>query len=166
MRVLINVFVICLFPFIFNSLPYGKAGKMTVERYCNTRFNYCLDYPTAIFDGIVESDNDDGIQLVSEKYHLTLSVAGSHNVLEWSFQELYEMEMNDIIAHYEVIREIQSVFTDAYYEAEWKADGCLLYTKIYNFNGTLVTIELETAENAPTDIYELLKEQLIITQNT
>lgn len=56
------------------ALVYDTITVPTYERYCNTRYNYCISYPSAIFRPQGESDSGDGQIFKSEDGHNELRV--------------------------------------------------------------------------------------------
>ena len=75
-------------PFIISK----KEDKTTdLTEYCNSRFQFCVEYPTSIFPEKIIPDNGDGITLTSKKEHLSATFFGSWNVDNKTPKELYQL---------------------------------------------------------------------------
>ncbi|MBR9920933.1 MAG: hypothetical protein GYB31_08835 [Bacteroidetes bacterium] len=59
------------------------------QRYCNSRYNFCVSYPADIFVTSEESPNDDGIQLTSKTEDVEMRVTGYYNVMGWGLKDEY-----------------------------------------------------------------------------
>ena len=67
------------------------------ERYCNTRYNFCLTYPGDIFVESEQSPNDDGILLKSADRDVEMRVTGYYNVMGWSLEDEYDSLLETIM---------------------------------------------------------------------
>ncbi|MEN0041116.1 MAG: hypothetical protein AAF764_07230 [Pseudomonadota bacterium] len=71
------LFSVLWFGLLAMSLP-AKA-EQGWGQYCNPRYQFCIDYPTGVFEQRIEADNGDGITLVSTEDGAELRIYGVMN---------------------------------------------------------------------------------------
>ena len=64
------------------------------DRYCNVRFNFCIDFPKNIFTQKELSNNGDGAVFSSPNKELVMNISGEFNVLNRTIQEQMESLFN------------------------------------------------------------------------
>lgn len=67
-----NIFPTVILGFSLLSLSFRLQN--TYHKYCNARFEYCIEYPTELI-GMGESDNGDGQEFVSNDKKANLKVS-------------------------------------------------------------------------------------------
>ncbi len=114
-------------------------------RYCNPRYDFCLEYPEKVFTEKHSSSNDDGLVLMSADGDVRMRVSGYYNVMGWSAAE----EMEDLKT---VLRErygnklelIAQHNTPEGIEVTFKADYITIYCFITTHHENFVVLEIET----------------------
>ncbi len=82
---------------LMGCIPCGLLAQNQVDgRYCNSRFNYCLDYPAPPIQTVEESDNQDGALLSNPDMGIYLQVSGSNNVTNWTVEQVLKMEQEEV----------------------------------------------------------------------
>lgn len=71
------------------AVPAG-AQELGWQTYVNDRFGYSVDIPAGYLRPLPPPENGDGLGFESVDGAVTLSVFGSNNGLEWTFDEYYE----------------------------------------------------------------------------
>jgi len=71
------LFSMAWFGLLALSLPAGAEDAW--GQYCNPRYQFCMDYPTGVFEDRIEADNGDGITLVSTDDGAELRIYGVMN---------------------------------------------------------------------------------------
>lgn len=69
------------FGFVFFSLATMSANATDYEKYCNSRYGFCIDYPAHLLIK-PEPENGDGRQFYEENF--TMTVSGINNALDES----------------------------------------------------------------------------------
>ena len=59
------------------------------EKYCNSRFGFCLDYSPGLLPQKHISENNDGVALLSADGNAQVRASGYFNVMGWSVAEEY-----------------------------------------------------------------------------
>jgi hypothetical protein len=78
-------------------MPCGLLAQDQIDgRYCNSRYNYCLDYPAPTIQKVEESDNQDGALLSNPDMGIYLQVSGSNNITNWTAEEVLKMEKEEV----------------------------------------------------------------------
>lgn len=75
------------------NLFFPKSGT---ERYCNERFEFCVEYPNSIFTETLYSDNGDGVILTTEKDQLQMTISGMYNPEDRSTEEVMDEIVSDL----------------------------------------------------------------------
>ncbi len=101
MRPLISLIIICTLPFLFLSVhedkvPIVEAGMIQDTSYCNTRFNFCINYPSDLLPTSLSSANDDGIILKNTTNKAVVIVNGSYNITGWYPSDLFQTTVERI----------------------------------------------------------------------
>ena len=155
MRLLINILIISLFP-IFLSSSIAEITDES-ERYCNERFNYCLEYPSDYFLAPIGASNGDGILLTTKDNKVRVRVAGSYNVMDWSIKDVYYFNFEHLIKETKEIEHLESTFDETYGEVSLKIGEEITHYQIYLLNDayTILTISVpEDAEELLTQLKE------------
>ena len=84
-----TLFSIVWFGLLALSLPAGAQDGW--GQYCNARYQFCIDYPTGLFEQRIEADNGDGITLVSTDDGAELRTYGVMNGDELPMETLQQI---------------------------------------------------------------------------
>ncbi len=104
---------------------------LTLNQYCNNRFDYCVSYPDDLFDTILKPANNDGRTWVSEDGNMHLTVYGTNN-LDWSLKDEYSRWIDILKSNNENdLRLKTNVLFDDYFELAGVIDGNYYYHKTY-----------------------------------
>lgn len=128
-------------PLLLNANPLLNPPN----RYCNPRYDFCLEYPQAVFAERHSSANDDGLVLMSADRDVRMRVSGYYNVMGWSAAE----EMEDFKAalkdrygsKLELISQHQ---TAEGIEATFKVEYITIYCLLTVRGDSFVSLEIET----------------------
>lgn len=75
------------------NLFFPKSGT---ERYCNERFEFCVEYPNGIFTETLYSDNGDGVILTTKNDQLQMTISGMHNPEDRSTEEVMDEILSEL----------------------------------------------------------------------
>jgi hypothetical protein len=78
-----------LFIFLLLCLLVEPSYAQKYEKYCNARFDYCVEYPIGFLSPQGEADNADGQAFLSKDAVVSMKVWGSNNVLNESLKQRY-----------------------------------------------------------------------------
>lgn len=146
MRPLINLSIMLLLPLAIGFSSYDgtptTAAPRDTGRYCNARFDFCLNYPDQLFTQKAKSDNDDGVRLTSADGKLCVEVSGSYNVANWSLTDIYDFTFQDITAdHPDEVKYISYNIGKTSYEATFQyANELHYYHTVLLQNNSFVTL--------------------------
>ncbi len=115
-----------------NSLVFGQ---LTYDTYCNSRFDYCVEYPT-ILTPQPEADNGDGRIFISKNKKVTLFAWGS-NSLDEDLASQLENTVRDKKVVYKAVKK------DWFIISGYNKDGNIFYQKTILSDGIFKTILLE-----------------------
>lgn len=125
-----------------NTLAFGH---LTYDTYCNSRFDYCVEYPT-ILAPQPEAENGDGRIFVSQNKKVTLFAWGSN-----ALDEDLESKLETTIRNKKVV--YKAVKKDWFIVSGYNKDGNIFYQKTILADGVFKTVLLEypTAEKPTYD---------------
>jgi hypothetical protein len=72
------------------SVALAGTPPDLLEKYCNSRFGFCVEYPGSFLTQKYISENNDGVAVLSADADIQLRVYGYFNVMGWSLQEEYQ----------------------------------------------------------------------------
>ncbi|RMF25861.1 MAG: hypothetical protein D6765_09820 [Bacteroidetes bacterium] len=128
-----------------------------VDRYCNERFRFCLEFPTEEFPYSLLADNGDGVTLLNPALDYDLKVVGSYNVLDWSVEELLAFHLEGFAERnpsYEIVHQAISEHT---YELALLQNGKLFYQRVYWYPDWYLTLTLSLPQDSAEYLDHLLQ---------
>lgn len=157
MKPIINFAILLVMPMAigFSSIKDTIHHNTAPDgRYCNARFDFCVNFPEALFTKQISSDNDDGIRLTSADGKVRVDVSGAYNVGNWSVVDMYEFALNDIDAdHPEKVKHFGHEIGKTYYEATFEYGNELYFSRtVLHHNNTYITLTIAV----PADMEGLL----------
>lgn len=158
MKKIIRILAFCFLPFLLTAQGLPADGL-----YCNARFDYCVEYPQAVLGQYKLADNSDGVILYTEGEELEVEIAGSNNVMDWGFQDLYEMNLEALSLLYGRVEVERFNQTDRYFEFEVALQEGAIYQRTYNFNGVLVTLEIRAGPGVSPALFKKLQDEIRVT---
>lgn len=119
-------------------------APLPVERYCNTRYGFCVDYPEDVFPVQHISTNDDGVIAMSDDGNYQLRVYGYFNVMDWSVQDEFSDYLEVLQANHDMeVKQIFSRFDGDQYEAQFEIGSKVIYEKTYKKGEFFISMSLE-----------------------
>ncbi|MBK6620899.1 MAG: hypothetical protein IPH04_03440 [Saprospirales bacterium] len=117
----------------------------SVERYCNARYGFCLDYPGAVLNQKHVSENNDGVAVLSADGNYQLRVYGYFNVMGWSVSEEYQDFLEVIRSNNNgaPIKELEKNFTEDQFEVLLQVGKMLHYEKTILKGNHFISLTLE-----------------------
>jgi hypothetical protein len=82
-----------LFIFLLLCLLVEPSYAQKYEKYCNARFEYCVEYPVGFLSPQGEADNADGQAFLSKDAVVSMKVWGSNNVLNEGLKQRYNEDL-------------------------------------------------------------------------
>lgn len=73
-----------------------SASELKYKTYCNSRYDFCIDYPANFLFPQPESDNGDGRSFWDKANNPILTVYGTNNIDEKSLKEVFQAEINEV----------------------------------------------------------------------
>ncbi|MCB0706283.1 MAG: hypothetical protein KDC34_13285 [Saprospiraceae bacterium] len=95
MRKRTQLLALLVFAFFIGS---GFSAAEAPQRYCNSRYNFCVTFPTEIFVNKEVSPNNDGIILTSAERDIEMRVTGYYNAMGWTLEDEYNEILETIQA--------------------------------------------------------------------
>jgi hypothetical protein len=81
------------FIFLLICLLVEPSYAQKYGKYCNARFDYCVEYPVGFLSPQGEADNADGQAFLSKDAVVSMKVWGSNNVLNESLEQRYNEDL-------------------------------------------------------------------------
>jgi len=69
-----------------------KTKPFNYDKYCNTRFEYCISYPQGLLDPQPEADNGDGRKFLNSDHEVVMLVYGQNNAQDETLAGKYAEE--------------------------------------------------------------------------
>lgn len=127
LRISLFCSLVCLAALPAGSGVFPYLGMQ--EKYCNSRYDFCLEYPDAVLNQKHVAENNDGIAVLSADENFQLRVYGYFNVMGWSVSEEYQdfLEVMRSNNDGEVIKELEKSFTENQFEVLFLVGGRKLH---------------------------------------
>jgi len=106
-RLLILLF---LLPFIFASTPVEES-----DQYCNSRFDYCVEFYQDIFTERTLSANGDGAFFSSPNGEITMTINGEYDILGRSVKEQFELFLAPISTPQNAVIDHTTIFGENHF---------------------------------------------------
>jgi hypothetical protein len=153
-------FTLLLFSlFSFSGILAQETGK-----YCNGRYNYCLEYPEALFPKKDISENNDGLVLTSADGDIQVRVFGYFNVMDWPIQDEYEDFLEVVKSSLKVpIDDVSTVFSGDEFESVITAGDKIHYERTILKDNNFISLTIATNRRGMDDIthsLDSLKQQV------
>ncbi len=84
--------------------PPNASLAQSINRYCTSRFNYCVDYPSPPFQEVQETANEDGALFTNEQMGLQLQVSAVYNVTNWTLKEIQQLEEEELLDQFAEVK--------------------------------------------------------------
>ncbi len=150
--------------FLLTAALYAQQTKT----YCNNRFDFCVQYPAELKTDEGGSVNADGIILEAEG-GVTIFVSGSHNVMDWTPERIFEFARADFADAAEVeevaVENIGTEMSEQGFEARFSAGNSYEYCRMWNFGDAYLVITITGPEEQAEKI-EALKEAIQVTPDS
>ncbi len=145
-------------------IGFTSTKKTTDSQYCNSRFNFCMEYPEDLFSKKFESDNGDGVHIFSKNEDMYVEAFGSYNVMNWTPEDIYFFLGDNLKGDYTIVKELSHHIGDDSYDVVYRVDDELRYYKSLLQNNSYLTLVI----SVPVGMEELLnslKNEVILTVN-
>lgn len=141
------------------------------ERYCNTRFSFCIEYPGTTLTQKHISENNDGMAVMSADGDIQLRVYGYFNVMGWSVTEEYKDFLEVTRSNNGEVKELESNLRDNQFDVLLQAGKRLHYERTVLKGNHFVSMTLEvnrrgarSMEDSRVQVKQLLDE-IVLTVN-
>jgi len=132
-------------PAVVDWLPQGNTSK----EYCNSRYNFCVEFPDYIFTKEEVAPNGDGIILTSEDDNIQARVSGYNNVMDWPVRAEYR-DFLDLIEYENEgveIKEIQTDFATDHFECLLEVGPQLYYENTHLIGEDFINLSMQLNRN-------------------
>ena len=152
---------------MFISFSSKNLHLETDGKYCNARFDFCIQYPSTLLTEKTMSDNDDGIRLTSKDGKVCAEASGAYNVGNWSLTDIYDFTFQDITADYpDQVRYISYNIGKTSYEATFQYGNELHYYKtMLHHDNSYVTLMIAVPKGMEELLNSLKKEMSLDLQS-
>lgn len=124
---------------------FATEPPALANRYCNPRYDFCLEYPETVFTEKHSSSNDDGLLLMSSDRDVRMRVSGYYNIMGWSAQDEMEEYKAALTERYGTKLQLLSQHdTPEGVEATFKVEHISIYCLITTRHENFAVLELET----------------------
>lgn len=131
------------------------APAQTLEKYCNSKYVYCVGYPASLLTPQGEPDAGDGQVFLSKDKAIDLTVWGAHNALDETLQAAYDSTLASLDKErskvtYKLLRPPWFVASGT------TAKGQIFYRKTFLVDGTFKTLILTYPAARKTELDALV----------
>ena len=131
---------------VFMSAWVAQAnnGSPVLEKYCNSRYGFCVEYPESLLTQKHISANNDGLAVLSADGNYQLRVYGYFNVMGWGVNEEYVdfLEVTQSNTQAEV-KELEKNFSEDQFEVLLMVGKKLHYERTILKGNHFVSLSLE-----------------------
>ena len=131
---------------LYATLLAGVENLPTVlEKYCNSRYGFCVEYPDVLLTQRHVSENNDGVALLSTDGNFQLRVYGYFNVMGWTVNDEYVdflevVQSNNPDAE---VKELEKKFKEDEFEVLLLVGKKLHYERTVLRGNTFISMTLE-----------------------
>jgi hypothetical protein len=94
-KLIMRTYILTLFLGLGVFFQVSLYSQASAETYCNNRFGFCVTYPTEVQAQQSDAINGDGIILSNADGDITINISGSHNVMDWSMEKIFNFTKED-----------------------------------------------------------------------
>ena len=124
-------------------------GQTPTEKYCNARYDFCVEYPSSIFTEKYESANGDGIELINKDGNAYVVASGANNTLNTTVEAEYKNFLNYVIHSEGAIKEIDSFKGDNFLEITVQVRNKYFYYQTYISDKFIIAAMVRTDLDDP-----------------
>jgi len=156
----------------FSAIAGASPSPAVQEKYCNSRYGFCIEYPGILLNQKHVSENNDGVAVLSSDGNFQLRVYGYFNVMGWTVSEEYQdfLEVMRSNNNGETIKELEKNFTEDQFEVLLLIGGRKLhYEKTVLKGNYFVSLTVEanrrgnlTFEETQVQLKQILDETKLI----
>lgn len=126
-----------------------------IARYCNSRFDFCVEYPASTLSNKLISDNGDGIFLATSNDELNVFVSGSWSVSNKDTWGLYDDFIAEKLERSSEGQVRYCIVRNNYYEVVYFLNDKCYYQKLIDRGGKHIVIQIEVSRAQYWQIQEL-----------
>lgn len=126
-------------------LAGAESFPTVLERYCNSRYGFCVDYPEVLLNQKHISANNDGIAVLSSDGNFQLRVYGYFNVMGWTVNDEYVDFLEVVQSNHPgaEVKELEKTFKDDQFEVLLLVGKKLHYERTVLKGNTFISMTLE-----------------------
>lgn len=147
-----------------------SAQPLSVDKYCNSRYHFCVEYPAELFTQKDLSENNDGIVLTSAEGDVQVRAYGYYNVMDWPIQDEYEDFLTVVKSSSdEPVEDVTTTFSGDSFECTMKVGKTIHYERTMLIGENFINLTIVTNRrglNDPSHALEVLKDLVRISTNT
>ena len=125
------------------TAAYAGIPPDIVEKYCNSRFGFCVEYPGSFLTQKHISENNDGIAVLSADADIQLRVYGYFNVMGWSLQEEYQDFLTVARSNNGAVKELEIDFREDQFSVLLQIGDKLHFERTFLKGNHFVSLSLE-----------------------
>ncbi len=166
MRPLISFSILLLLPLFIGFSSKNLAEATSDHDYCNTRFDFCLEYPKVVFTQQIKSDNDDGISLFSADGLFNAKAYGAYNVVGATTVDLFQELVKELSAKNKKLDIVSNNISKTTYEVTFLGDQEMLYYRIMLLpDNAVVTLMISVPKGMEEMMHTLQKDIVLETHS-
>lgn len=131
------------------------------ERYCNTEYGFCLEYPGHFSMLTAKGGAQAPALFVSEASQAQVEVSGHSNTDNWSLEDIYYFNFEDHLRRNADLEILEETFEEDAFEVLYQEDGQLHYFRILRQPGQYVKLSVALPASQE-DALPALRQQLSI----
>jgi len=158
MRIIYSFIIIAILPFFVSK----KAPEPDV-RYCNARFQFCVEFPDTLLPVQVISDNSDGIILKSKDEKVVATIAGIQGVTSRNTWDLYDDFVGEWMED-EGVKIISENIEQNYYKVSFIDGKNKYWQHLFNMGDKYVIFQIVAPKSEAHQI-DKIREHLQLTFN-
>jgi hypothetical protein len=165
LKPLISLIIIICLPFLFFIINDDEITEKpeemvltSISNYCNTRFDFCVLYPSGILPFQEVSPNDDGIILKTKNGQSEVNVHGSYNIMQWKPNDLFEFTVNSMTEDKDGAKILSTVFENDYYESFFIFENNNYFLRSFFVDDYYVSLVVKVPVDEPLLMEQLRKE--------
>lgn len=140
------------------------ANAQESNPYCNSDYNFCLDYPTEELQLESGQSNSAFAVFVSADRDIRMEVTSHKNTKAWSLEDIYYMNFEDKLRLTPDLEIVNETFEKTAFELLYQEDDRLHYHHVYKHKDIYVQLSLYLPK-AQKQRFEQLKDKLDLSFN-
>lgn len=158
MRILMSLFIILSLPYFVRETDEGPKEERATSHYCNTVFNYCLEFPSHMAPLLEYNTINHGIAFHSPADGVIIAISGNEELTNMNLEQLYDHYIKKSSKQRDSKELIYKIINENYCEASYNTESHQYYQKLLQIGNKTLMLEIAAPLNKSHRVRQLKEE--------